>query len=233
MNKARRSAELRVPQPYSTQTAQRPRINTVPSDKAPHFVCPSARRITYSPTNVQPHQPSVKTTAETWPAQRLSRKSAIFSPSIRQGDYRILTQDTSCSISGLNTVLSDKSIPYPPARNYRTLRQISASYGPSYDPHESIGQELPANQAFLLRLALHARIPYSPTSFTVLPHKEYRTLQQGIPYSPTRDTVPSDKFCRTPQQNIPYSPASSWRYLPANSDKGSCDRFALTVVVFC
>jgi hypothetical protein len=148
VNKARRNAELRVPQPYSTQTAQRPRINTVPSDKAPHFVCPSARRIPYSPTNVQPHQPSVKTTAETWPAQRLSRKSAIFSPSIRQGDYRILPQETSCSISGLNTVLSDKSIPYPPARNYRTLRQISAAYGPSYDPHESIGQELPANQAF-------------------------------------------------------------------------------------
>jgi hypothetical protein len=35
---------------------------------------------------------------------------------------------------GLNTVLSDKSIPYPPARNYRTLRQISPFYGPIYDP---------------------------------------------------------------------------------------------------
>ena len=182
---------------------------------------------------MQSHQPSVKTIAETWPAQGLARKSAIFSPSIRQGDYRTLPQETSRRTSGLNTVLSDKSIPYSPARNYRTLRQISTFYGPIYDPHESIEQELPANPAFLLRLAFHTRIPYSPTSFTVLPHKEYRTLQQGIPYSSTSNTVPSDKFCRTPQQNIPYSPASGWRYLPANGDKGSCNRFAPPVVVFC
>jgi hypothetical protein len=73
-----------------------------------HFACPLARRIPYSPTNVQPHQPSVKTTAETWLAQRLSWKSAIFSPSIRQGDYRTLPQETSRSTSGLNTVLPDK-----------------------------------------------------------------------------------------------------------------------------
>jgi hypothetical protein len=132
-------------------------------------------------------------------------------------EYRTLRQ--------INTVLSNKKLPYSPT-NQRVLRA-------SLRPDESIGQELPANPPFLLRLVLHGTIPYSPTSFTVLSHKEYRTLQQGIPYSPTSFTVLSDKLYRTPQQNIPYSPASGDGYLPANSDKASCDEFALSVIVFC
>src|SRR5215218_7170851 len=81
------------------------------------FVCPPARRIPYSPTNAQPHQLSVKTPAETSLAQRLSWKLAIFSPSTRQRDYRTLPQETSRRTSGLNTVLSDKSIPYSAAKH--------------------------------------------------------------------------------------------------------------------
>jgi hypothetical protein len=180
---------------YDTSTLHKPSDREAipyPPTRPRVLVRPSARRIPYSPTNAHPYQLSIKTTAETWPAERLSWKWAIFSPGTRQCNYRTLPQETSRRTSGLNTVLSDKSIPYPPARDYRTLRQISASYRPVCDPDEQVGQDLPANPAFLPKVALHSTIPYSPASFTVLPHKQYRTLQQGIPYSPTSFTVPSD-----------------------------------------
>jgi hypothetical protein len=74
---------------------------------------------------------------------------------------------------------------------------------------------------------------YSPTSITVPPGKEYRTLRQALPYRPARNTVLSDKHYRTARQNMAYSPAKLMRDVPANQPKTVGRPFVRPVIVSC
>jgi hypothetical protein len=163
-------------------------------------VSPSPPRIPYSATNSPPHELSIRTIAETQPAERFvpeidhflddgSSARLPYSPARRNlrnaaSEYRTLRQ--------INTVPSDKELPYSPT-NQRVLRV-------------GLRPRRVGRARITCKYCDFAEIG-SPRHNTVLSGKLYRTPPQVLPYPPTRDTVLSDKFYRTLPRVIPYSAA--------------------------
>jgi hypothetical protein len=163
-------------------------------------VSPSPPRIPYSATNSPPHQLSIRTIAETQPAERFvpeidhflddaSSARLPYSPARRKlcnaaSDYRTLRQ--------INTVPSDEELPYSPT-NQRVLRV-------GLRPRRVGRARITCKYCNLAGIG-------SPRHNTVLSGKGYRTPPQGIPYSSTRNTVPSGKGYRTLRQVLPYPAA--------------------------
>jgi hypothetical protein len=147
-----------------------------------------------------------------------------------------------------NTVPADKNGPHPSPPEYRTVQQIdtvlsdkNCRAGRQIRP-SSWGQptlfetrvdESPAKAVIFGAVDTQKGIPYSPTSITVPPGKEYRTLRQALPYRPARNTVPPGKEYRTVRQNMAYSPAKVMRDVPANQAKTVGRPFVRPVIVSC
>ena len=129
------------------------------------------------------------------------------------------------TVQQIDTVLSDK--------NCRAGRQIRPSSCGQPTLFEPTVDESPAKAEIFGSVGTRKGIPYSPTSFTVLPSKSYRTLRQALPYCPARNTVPSVKEYRTVQQNIAYSPTKLVRDLPAKRPKTVGRWFVRPVIVSC
>jgi hypothetical protein len=96
--------------------------------------------------------------------------------------------------SPLNTVPPSKLIPYSQTKNTVPASKFVPPVGTDQPIFEPTVKKRPAKAAILAPVDAQQRIPYSPTSVTVPPSKEYRTVQQGIPYRPARNTVLSDKI---------------------------------------
>ncbi len=161
---------------------------------------PSPPRILYSATNSPPHQPSIRTMAETRLAERFVPEIDHFlddGPSARlpYSPARRKLQNTASEYRTLrqtNTVPSGKKLPYSPTN--LSILQVSLR------PRRVGRTKIPCKYCDFAGIGPRRHN-------TVLCRKLYRTPPQGIPYPPARDTVLSHKFYRTLPQVLPYSTA--------------------------
>jgi hypothetical protein len=151
------------------------------------------------------------------------RRRRISYPPTRTAPHRPSPQYR--TVQQIDTVLSDK--------NCRAGRKIRPSSWGQPTLFETTVDESPAKAEIFGSVGTRKGIPYSPTSFTVLPSKEYRTLRQVLPYCPAKNTVLSVKYYRTVQQNIAYSPTKMVRDLPAKRAKTVGRQFVRPVIVSC
>ena len=112
------------------------------------------------------------------------RRRKIPYPPTRTAPHRPSPQYR--TVQQIDTVLSDK--------NCRPGRQIRPSSWGQPTLFETTVDESPAKAEIFGSVSTQKGIPYSPTSFTVLSSKSYRTLRQRIPYRPAKHSVLSGKI---------------------------------------
>jgi hypothetical protein len=169
-----------------TSSAQRPRSNTVPSDKPTRFSASFGATNTVLPDK-RPSLPAI--------SQDHSRNMAC----------RTIIPE----IGHFLAKYSSARLPYHPVRNqrqnlgleYRTLRQINTVPSSKKLPYSPTNQGVlqaglrrrrVGRQRITCKSGIFAEIG-PPRHNTVLSNKLYRTPPQAIPYPPARDTVLPNK----------------------------------------